>query len=346
VVAFFGPWVREEDQHLVQGLRRELLRQNFNCIVADDPDLGEPLRLHCQQQPADAGPMNLHSEVVALGMGRGLGDQVVTVTKADLEGDGRLPAEGRGEIEGHGLELDAVARPEGVERSLLCFRDPTPAHHEGANGTRMFYGAQGGSRLLHWAARAGIDPDCGQAHGLPLGDAAGQMGCRLSLGEALSRSCQRASAGRTGEHNLPGLIRWKLCYVESRERVQQSPWDPLRGVLGRLANVDQKNASRSEQLFDLFGIVFDDLVGSGVGHDRRVRARLLGTLGNCDSTSPTRSGARDPRFVAPGWALTVAVVYLPPPHGPSGPDLLNLHVNPPSLQKMKGDLDAFIDSTH
>jgi len=41
VVPFLRPGVRKQNQDFVQSLRRNLLCQNFNCIVADDPDIGQ-----------------------------------------------------------------------------------------------------------------------------------------------------------------------------------------------------------------------------------------------------------------------------------------------------------------
>ena len=97
------------------------------------------------------------------------------------------------------------------------------------------------------------------------------MRCRLSLREPLPGSGQGPSAGRTREDNLAGFIGRELCDVESGQRVQQSTRDPFGGVLGRLADINQKDASRSEKLFDLFGVVFRYLVGSHVRHGVRLK---------------------------------------------------------------------------
>jgi hypothetical protein len=92
--------------------------------------MGQLLLLEAQQQAADPGAVNLDAEVVALRVHRCLGSEVVPIPETDLEGDGGLSAEGRSEIEGHRLEGNAVPGPEGIERALLCFRDPPASHHE------------------------------------------------------------------------------------------------------------------------------------------------------------------------------------------------------------------------
>jgi hypothetical protein len=130
VVPFLWPGVRKQNQDFVQGLRCNLVRQNFNCIVADDSDVRQLPLFEAQQQAAHARPVNLDAQIVALRVHPCLGNEVVTVTEADLESDGSAAAEGRIEIEGRWLEGDAVPRPEGVECALLCFRDPAASHHE------------------------------------------------------------------------------------------------------------------------------------------------------------------------------------------------------------------------
>jgi hypothetical protein len=111
-------------------LRCNLLRQNVNCIVADDPDMRQLPLFEIQQQAPDAGPMNLDAQIVALRVHPCLGSEVVAVAEADLERDGSTAAEGRIEIEVRWLEGDAVPRPEGIECALLGFRDPPASHHE------------------------------------------------------------------------------------------------------------------------------------------------------------------------------------------------------------------------
>ena len=55
VVPLLRPGVRKQDQDFVQCLRCNLVCQNFNCIVADDPDMGQLALFETQQQAADAG---------------------------------------------------------------------------------------------------------------------------------------------------------------------------------------------------------------------------------------------------------------------------------------------------
>jgi hypothetical protein len=74
--------------------------------------------------------MNLDTEKVAVRVSSCLGSEVVTVTEPDLQGDGRRLPEGCVEIEGRRFEGDAKLGPQKVQRSLLCFRDPTASHHE------------------------------------------------------------------------------------------------------------------------------------------------------------------------------------------------------------------------
>ena len=112
VVSLFRPRVGKQDQDFVQSLRCNLVCQNFNCIVADDPDMGQLALLQTQQQAADAGPMNLDAQVVAFRVDRCLGSEIVAVAETDLERDGGAAAEERIEIQKVWLKVDAVPRPE------------------------------------------------------------------------------------------------------------------------------------------------------------------------------------------------------------------------------------------
>jgi hypothetical protein len=83
-----------------------------------------------QHEVADTWPMNLDTQKVAVGVRRCLGSEVVTVTETDLQGDGRSSPEGCVEIEARRFEGNAKLGPQKLQRSLLCFRDPTASHHE------------------------------------------------------------------------------------------------------------------------------------------------------------------------------------------------------------------------
>jgi hypothetical protein len=104
--------------------------QDFNGILADDPRVGQLPFFQAQQEATDTRPVNLDTEKVAVGVSRCLGSEVVTVAETYLQGDGRRSAEGCVEIEGRRFEGDAKPGPQKVQRSLLCFRDPTASHHE------------------------------------------------------------------------------------------------------------------------------------------------------------------------------------------------------------------------
>jgi hypothetical protein len=130
MVPFLGPGVGKQNQDFVQSLRCNLVRQNFNCIVAEDSDMRQLPLFEAQQQAAHAGPVNLDAEIVALRVHGCLGNEVVAVTETNLEGDGSAASKGRIEVEGRRLEGNAVPRPEGIECALLCFRDPAASHHK------------------------------------------------------------------------------------------------------------------------------------------------------------------------------------------------------------------------
>jgi hypothetical protein len=104
--------------------------QDFNGIVADDPRVVRLPFFQAQHEVPDTRAMNLDTEKVAVGVGRCLGSEVVTVTETDLQGDGRGSPEGCVEIEGRRFKGDAEFGPQKLQRSLLCFRDPTASHHK------------------------------------------------------------------------------------------------------------------------------------------------------------------------------------------------------------------------
>ena len=106
------------------------MAQDFNGIVADDPRVVHLPFFQAQHQVPDTRPVNLNTEKVAVGVGRCLGSEVVTVTETDLQGDGRGSPERGLEIEARRFEGDAEFGPQKIQRPLLCFRDPTASHHE------------------------------------------------------------------------------------------------------------------------------------------------------------------------------------------------------------------------
>lgn len=106
------------------------MRQDFNGIVADDPRVVHLPFLQAQHEAPDTRTVNLDTEKITVGMSRCLGSEVVTVTETDLQGDRRGSPEGRVEIEGRRFKGDAKPGPKKIQRSLLCFRDPTASHHE------------------------------------------------------------------------------------------------------------------------------------------------------------------------------------------------------------------------
>ena len=87
-----------------------------------------------EHQPADAGAMHFDAEIVALRMRGGERGQVLAVAEADLDDARRAAAEQRIEIQRLRLELDAVLRPQQIERALLRVGDAPGARDEGADG--------------------------------------------------------------------------------------------------------------------------------------------------------------------------------------------------------------------
>jgi hypothetical protein len=130
VVPFLRPRVWKQDQHLSQRSRCNLMDQDFNGIVADDARVVHLPFFQAQHQAPDTRPVNLNTEKVAVGVSCCLGSEVVTVTETDLQGDGRGSPESGLEIEGRRFEGDTKFGPQKIQRPLLCFCDPTTAHHE------------------------------------------------------------------------------------------------------------------------------------------------------------------------------------------------------------------------
>jgi hypothetical protein len=107
-----------------------LLRQDFNGIVADDPRVGQLSFLQAQHEVADARSMDLDTKITAFGMSRGLSRQIVTVTEADFESDRRGRAEHRWQVQQTPLKRDAVFGPKQLERALLRRGESSTAHYE------------------------------------------------------------------------------------------------------------------------------------------------------------------------------------------------------------------------
>src|SRR5882757_6607415 len=252
--------------------------------------------------------MNFDAQVVALRVRACLGSEVVAVTETDLERNGRGATESRGEIQVRRLEGDPVPRPEGIECALLCFRDPAAAHHERADGAGMFDGAQSYiGRPVRGSMRIVGRPTAFHSEMPPARWAAGcpwARRCRAAVSErppaAHENTIWRDSSGGScvtskvdsGYNKAPG-IRSAAYSAGSRTSTRR-----------------MRPASRSS----LTSSGSYSVTWSGVmcGMACASRALFLIVRADADCTSPPRSGARDQRFVAPGRALIVAVVYLRP----------------------------------
>jgi len=110
-MALLRPRVRKEYEHLLQPLRGDLLREHLDCVMADHAHVRELPGFERQQQPADAGPMDLDTEEIPLGMGLRQRRQVLTVAETDLERAWRRAPVECVRRERLGRELDPVLRP-------------------------------------------------------------------------------------------------------------------------------------------------------------------------------------------------------------------------------------------
>ena len=83
--------------------------------------------------------MHFEAEVIALRMRRGERREVVAVAEADLQRARRVAAEGGVEVERPArIEVDAVARPEFVQRAALRVRDATRTNDERTDAAWRF----------------------------------------------------------------------------------------------------------------------------------------------------------------------------------------------------------------
>src|SRR6185437_6977525 len=140
VMAFFRPRIGEKDHHLVEAVRRNLLSQHFNGIVADHTHVGEPLRFERQQHATDAGTVHFDPKIVALRVSGGHFHQIVTVAEANLDGARRMTPEERVEIRrGRCVWLYAVLWPQQFQSAFLRLGDTPRAGDEGADSARMFW---------------------------------------------------------------------------------------------------------------------------------------------------------------------------------------------------------------
>ena len=94
MVAFLRPRVRKQDERPRPGSAVSPgVVKTSTASWQITRTLGHLPLLESQQQVADAGPMHFHTQVVAFGVSRGKGFEVVAVAEADLERDGGAPTE-------------------------------------------------------------------------------------------------------------------------------------------------------------------------------------------------------------------------------------------------------------
>jgi len=93
VMALLRPGVGKQQLHFVETLGRNLLLQHLDRVVSDDAQIGD-IGFGCgQQQVPDAGTVNLDAEEILPGLRQRALEQMLAVTKADLQRACRNAAE-------------------------------------------------------------------------------------------------------------------------------------------------------------------------------------------------------------------------------------------------------------
>ena len=100
---------------------------DLDRVVADDAHVAKRLRVELREQRADAGPCTSTPRKSSSGCDAAICRRRLAHAEADLEDDGRAASEDRREVERLRRVVDAVARPESVERARLRRATCAPA---------------------------------------------------------------------------------------------------------------------------------------------------------------------------------------------------------------------------
>src|SRR5450755_4370631 len=106
-MTLFGPGIREENEHFIQAIKRNLLLQYRDRVVTDDAHIGEPALLNPHEQSSHARAVDFDAEVVALRMRCCQRRQMIAIAEADFDNAWRPPAEEGVKVEDLRLEVDA-----------------------------------------------------------------------------------------------------------------------------------------------------------------------------------------------------------------------------------------------
>src|SRR5690606_271726 len=158
VVALLVPRVREVDADLVEAGVGDLVLQHLDRVVVVDADVAGAVLRQRVEQAADAGGVHLDADEVPFRVVCRGEAQRLAVAEADLEHPRRLASERDGEVARGASVVEAVARPQRVERALLRGSEAALAQHEAAHAAaaildrarlRRRLGAGAGERVGH-----------------------------------------------------------------------------------------------------------------------------------------------------------------------------------------------------
>ena len=157
VVTLLVPGIREEDQHFVERIGREIPLEQFDSVVAGHAQVAQAGLLGAQHQMAHSGSMHFDAEEIALWLRRGKCFEVVAVAKTYLENTRRDTAENPVQIKLRRLRalargcawIQPVARPEFLQCAVLRIGDPACAQHETADRSGGLRRSKGLGILVH-----------------------------------------------------------------------------------------------------------------------------------------------------------------------------------------------------
>lgn len=143
VMAFLGPGIREVEVEPGQRQQRDLVGQDFNGVMSDNAQIPETCCIGLQEAMANAGFVDLDTDEVFIRIRGGLLYEGLAIAEADFENDGAGSSEQLTEVEQGRIVLDAIHRPELIERALLGRGDPARTPYEAANRSSCCHGLAG-----------------------------------------------------------------------------------------------------------------------------------------------------------------------------------------------------------
>lgn len=156
VMALFRPRVGEKNMDAGEAAFSEHVGDDFDCVVLDDADVGELLRVDQPQQAADTGRVDLDADVIVFRMGSRRLRGALTHAEADFEESRRGALECHVEIAAGRRIGNAELRQQAVDRAALRVGDAALAQDEAAD--RALWSVQA---ALPWLAGA-ISPPVGE----------------------------------------------------------------------------------------------------------------------------------------------------------------------------------------